>query len=147
MRRALITLAVLAAACGTKVLELGAPDAATSPPFPGKFCLEDHDPSGGVCMRCYDQWGTPAGGCMAAGGQPACFTKMLPPYERCLFCGGEQRGCLKCEPMSLSQSCRMCSWTDGIDKGKGCTQCFDPAGKPVSDDCDDFRPELPHPAP
>jgi hypothetical protein len=147
MQRALIALALLLAGCGTKVLELGHPDAGTVPPFPSKFCLADRDPKGGACTRCFDEWGTPMGGCMALDPPPACFTKQTPAYERCLFCGGEQRSCLKCEPMSLTSSCRRCNWTDGIDKGQGCTQCFDAAGKVLSDDCDDLRPELPHKGP
>jgi hypothetical protein len=145
--RALILLALLAGGCGTKVLELGPPDGGP-PPFPNKFCVDDQDPNGGRCMRCYDQWGVQvSAGCTAGGPAPACSTKETPLYERCVFCGGEQRGCLKCEPTPLAESCRNCAWTDGLDKGKACTQCFDPAGKLVKDDCDAVRPDLPHPSP
>jgi hypothetical protein len=147
VRWTLIALALVILGCGTKVLELAPPpDGATVPPFPTKFCLQNHDTNGVTCMQCYNEWGAPVGGCAAVNTAP-CFTKQTPTFERCLFCGGDQRGCLKCEPIPLTQSCRHCMWTDGIDKGTGCTQCFDAAGKPSSDDCDELRPELPHTQP
>jgi hypothetical protein len=131
----LALIALLFAGCGTRVLEL-APDAGP-PPFPAPFCLKDPVAS---CDRCYDQWGTPTkNGCTDAAAPAACYTKPDPATTRCLYCGSEQRACLKCAGMPAGANCATCAWSDN---GALCMICYDASGTVVKDGCDPVRLEL-----
>jgi hypothetical protein len=129
-----LLIAVLLAGCGTKVLELAGPDAGP-PPFAAPFCVKDPV----VCQRCYDRWGAPTTvGCPEAGSPSQCFVKQDPVYERCLYCGADQRGCLKCPPATVG-NCVECGWTDNAAT---CTICYDGSAQPTKDSCNLVRPEL-----
>jgi hypothetical protein len=130
----LALIALFLAACGTRVLEL-APDAGP-PPFPSPFCLKD--PVAG-CDRCFDEWGTPIKSDCSDAAAPACFTKVDPVNTRCLYCGSEQRACLKCSGMPAGANCASCAWSDN---GALCMFCYDSTGTVTKDTCDPLRPEL-----
>jgi hypothetical protein len=142
VHRTLIALLLLAG-CGTKVLDLGPPDAAAPPPGTMKVCVDELQANGSVCRRCYLE-GTDVGATCSApvpppGASPApCYVKADPMFTRCLYCGGKQLACLKCEPPPPSGGCQQCAWTD-LPK-EVCLEC----GK---DECNARRPEMIAPGP
>jgi hypothetical protein len=133
MRLALIAL--LLAGCGTKVLELS-PDAGP-PPFQGPFCLKD---PAAACDHCYDEWGTPTKSSCTDAAPAVCYPKDESAITRCIYCGGEQRACLKCGGMPAGANCMTCAWSDNT--GTLCMICYDDTGKPMKDNCNSLRPEL-----
>lgn len=112
--RALIPLVLLAAACGTKVVDLDPPDA-------GPMANEPPPPQ--AASACY----------VETAGETRCV--------RCKSTVLEERGCLKCEVFEANTSCRLCYWSD--QPKTPCKQCLDPAGKLEPDACDDLRDDLP----
>ena len=128
MRRTLtaaLLLSVVGTACGTKVVDLadgsaiqpGAAVPVDAAPRP------DSEPSDAPV---------------------SCAIKATADGTRCVYCGTEARGCLKCDGPITAASCRSCTWTDRPAQGS-CQQCFDKAGKLIDDTCDDKRTDLPLP--
>lgn len=117
--RALMAVFLLAAACGTKVVDLDPPDATADPNAPP---------------------GTPPAA-------DPCFAQTMDD-NRCVYCRSSPlvaKGCLKCEAFEANAPCRLCYWSD--DPKNACKQCQDPSGKVAPDACDGVRSDLPRPSP
>lgn len=141
-----MALAVSAAACSTRVIDLDLPDAGTSQ------CEMVKRTDGFLCTVCFLPDGSVLNrGCLPPAAPidagPAAECKVIPRDDlRCLACvaatGNPVMPCLTCEPPVMTSAagdtCRTCAWDDL--PARRCLQCFS-GGKVTSDDCDSLRSE------
>jgi hypothetical protein len=149
---AVVTAAVLAAACATKVVNVeragdGGCDGGGQA-FPAPFCVSYPGEGSTTCKTCYDRCAHPGTeSCVPTPVDENCVVRVEAANQKCLYCDdpstglSAQRACLRCVGDPAAGVCLACQWGDGV--GDSCRRCFDASGAPIIDDCDRQRPELP----